>query len=282
MPPPKGTPTMTEPTVNPRAALDASIDAARLASPLIALGDGRLRMMAPTGYQIADVTDPERLPAFIDQKIALDDADSLIAYANRFSDPRSILIADQDAGTVRAVLDWHRDNSEGRAPHRQTAAHRATLVLRDSEEFKRWNAMQGDLHDQADFAQFIEENVTDVESPDHSVLLEICRDLEASTGSAFKSGTRLDNGDRSFRYETETRITSDVTVPTEIALSIPLYLGEPPVTLRAKFRFRATPTGLKLGFRWHRVEYQRQATFRAMAFNVAEQTGLALVFGRDG
>ncbi len=265
---------------HPRHALEAGLIAATLAEPQIDMGDGRQYIITPDGFRLNDVSDPHRLPDHIRQSVTVDDRDSLTNYINRFTDERSILIADYDAGLIRAHLDWHHDNRNALAP--QQAAHKATLKLRDSEEFARWAAMEDKLHPQEEFALFIEENVADVIDPDHSVLLEICRDLEATQGVAFKSGTRLQSGDRAFKYETETHVKGEVKVPTEIALSIPLYNGEPPTDIRAKFRFRPTPQGLFLGFRWHRVEYQRQATFGAMATQIAEDTGLPVYFGRIG
>jgi len=264
--------------VLPRTALDAGIDAARLINPTIEHADGRRHVFVPVGYQLKDISDPNALPDFIAQTVTLDDRDSLTAYANRFRDGRSIIIADYDAGAIIAQLDWHQDNENDL--ERQHSSHRATLKLRNSEEYDRWNSMEGDMHSQEEFALFIEENVCDVSNPDHSVLLEICRDLEATQGAKFRSGIRLDNGDRTFVYEDDTQVKNDLIVPTEISLSIPLYNGEPPVEIRAKFRFRATPSGLQLGFRWHRVEYMRQATFREMATLTADNTGMPVYFGR--
>lgn len=272
---------MNNTTLDPRAALDASIDAARLATPVIEGPDGSRYAFVPSGYALNDISDPYRLPPTIKQAITFDDRDSLTTYANRFSDHRSLIIADLDAGTICAALDWHTSNNGGDTTlAAQPTSHKATLRLRVSEEFKRWDHMEGDLHKQEEFAMFIEENVSDVSDPDHSTLLEICRELEATQGATFKSGVRLDNGDRVFKYENETRVANQMAVPTEITLSIPIYHGEETTELHAKFRFRVTPSGLHLGFRWHRVEYQRQATFRAMAYQIAENTGLPVMFGR--
>ena len=265
---------------DPRAVLDATIDAARLADPLIVHPDGRVHAFIPEGYRLENVTDPDRLPAAIKQSITVDDRASLSAYANRFQDPRSIIIADIGAGTIKAALDWHHSNEGEAALAAQHCRHSVTLKLQDSEEFGRWNAMEDKMHPQADFAAFIEENIFDVIDPEQGTLLEICRDLEATQDNKFRSGVRLENGDRTFHYETETRTKGEVQVPTEITLSIPLYQGEQPVDVRAKFRFRVTPGGLMLGFRWHRVEYQRQATFRGMAYAAADDTGLPVYFGR--
>ncbi|WP_323779076.1 DUF2303 family protein [Leisingera sp.] len=262
----------------PKQSLDAAIEAARLADPVIGGDDGRQHAFVPDGFTLKDISDPNILPEHISQTVVVDDRDSLTNYVNRFSDGRSILIADYDAGLIRAHLDWHTDNSTEMT--RQHASHTATLKLRNSEEYDRWNKMEGEMHSQEEFALFIEENVSDISDPDHSVMLEICRDLEATQDVSFKSGIRLENGDRTFVYEDETKVKGDMIVPTEIGLSIPVYRGEEPVDIRAKFRFRPTASGLQLGFRWHRVEYMRQATFNAMAQQTAENTGRPYYFGR--
>ncbi|WP_136441601.1 DUF2303 family protein [Pacificoceanicola onchidii] len=268
-----------EQTQDPRAVLDATIDAARLAEPVIQHDDGRKHAFIPEGYDLKDVSDPYLLPPHIKRHLIVDDRASLSAYANRFSDKRSLIVADYDNGKITAFLDWDSDNQNKLQP--QPRDHSATLLLRDSEEYKRWSKMEGALHSQEDFAFFIEENVADVTYPDASTLLEICRELETTSGTVFKSGVRLDNGDRSFTYETETRVKGEMVVPTEITLAIPLYQGEEPTTISAKFRFRPRPDGLVLGFQWHRVEYQRQAKFTELATAAAEETGLPVFFGRS-
>lgn len=262
-----------------RHALDAGLAAAALQKPVVQAQDGREYLLAPNGFSKHDITDPLKLPTRIEQRITVDTRESLTAYANRFHDNRSILIADYDAGAITAHLDFHSDNEhELQAQHND---HAVTLQMRDSEEYSRWNKMEGELHSQENFALFIEENVADVSYPDHSDLVEICRELEASQGVNFKSGTRLENGDRSFTYETETHVKSELTVPKEIGLLIPLYHGEEPTEIHAKFRFKPTANGLMLGFRWHRVEYMRQAKFQEMATIAADDTGLPVFFGRQ-
>jgi hypothetical protein len=82
--------------------------------------------------------------------------------------------------------------------------------------------------------------------------------------------------------EDETQIKNDMVVPSEITLRIPLYLGKPPVKIIAKFRSKATQQGLELGFRWHRVEYQRQATFAEMARTVGTEADAPVIYSRSG
>ena len=269
----------------PDRELDAAIKAARLASPVVEGPHGQRHIFVPEGFELQAAHDPYALPPHIHgTRVEVDQRASLAAYVNRFSDARSILIADYDAGAIRAVLDWHYDNQSPDEPalalSPQPRAHTCTLKLRASEEFRRWAAMENAYHEQAEFAAFLEENAVDVVDPEPAVLIEISRDLEGTQGVTFKSLTRLENGDRSFVYETETRAKGDIRVPREFTLEIPLYEGEEPTSLRCAFRWRISGGALQMGFQWRRVEYQRRAHFAQIANAAAEATGRPVFFGR--
>lgn len=270
------------PVAAPGETLETVLAAARIAAPVLDLANGAAYAFVPRGFELRDVSDPHRLPPYIKQSLVVDDAESLIHYANRFSDARSIIIANLDTLTIGAVLDWHSGNQEQEydplAP--MACQHVARLVLRQSEEFARWAEMEGRLHDQMAFAEFLDENASDIVDPEPAVMIEIARDLEAVQGAKFKANTRLQTGERSFSYETETHVKGDLKVPQRFRLAIPLFGGEEPTEIEASFRFRPQPDGLKLGFVWRRVEYVRQAKFREIAYRVAEHTGLPVFQGR--
>ncbi|KPQ06176.1 MAG: hypothetical protein HLUCCA12_12055 [Rhodobacteraceae bacterium HLUCCA12] len=286
----------------PGETLEAVLKAARIANPTLELDHGRTFAFVPEGFALKDVSDPYALPPYIKQGIVMDERDSLVGYVHRFSDDRTVLIADYDRGEIRAALDYHAENNGHTVvlePGQEIqmddwvkargammaldpgpVKHIATLKLRDSEEFTRWAKMQGQLVEQSEFAAFLEENSEDISDPDPAVMIEISRDLEATQGVMFKSSNRLESGDRAFIYETETRTRGEMKIPREFRLSIPLYQGEEPVTLRCAFRFRIGGGGLLLGFEWRRVEYQRQAYFGQIAHAIAEDTGRPLFIGR--
>ncbi|MBW4982522.1 YfdQ family protein [Mameliella sp. CS4] len=279
-PNPKG-PDMTETAqTDPRAALDVALNAARLADPVIEGEHGKRFTFGPTDFKLTEIPNPHALPPHIQAQPVVDDAQSLITYANRFSSAESLLIADIDSLRVMACLDYHAGNQDSEPLVPGPRKHTATLQLRESEEFKRWNEVQGELIDQMAFAEFLDENASDIIDPEPTVMIEIARDLEATQGVNFKSSTRLQTGERSIVYETETHTKGEMKVPTQFTLQIPLFAGEAPVDITASFRFRPSAGGLKLGFVWRRVEYRRQAEFQQVATRIAEGTGLPVVFGR--
>lgn len=273
--------TTTDTPTDARAELETALRAARLAKPLHDLEPGRRLAILPGDCTTQIIDSPHALPPFIKEQPTLDDAESLIAYANRFSSAASVIIADIDHLRITAALDYHWDNLDEDGIFQPGArCHNATLKLRESEEFRRWSEMENTMHDQMAFAEFLDENASDIVDPAPSVMIEIARDLEATQGVMFKASTRLQTGERSLTYETETHTRGDMTVPTRFTLQIPLFSGESPIDIEASFRFRPRQDGLKLGFVWRRVEYRRQAEFREIATRVSDRTGLLVVFGR--
>ncbi|WP_323009506.1 DUF2303 family protein [Paracoccus sp. (in: a-proteobacteria)] len=267
--------------VNPRTALDTAIEAARIADPVILGDDGRQHVVLPERMRLHDISDPNRLPSRACQAVTVDDRASLSAYANRYKSDRSIIIADFDALTISARLDWHDHNQGDAFPAPGHNAHAVTLALRPSEEFSRWDEMEGKIHPQADFARFLEENSVDVGTPEAATMIEISRDFEATVGQIYKSAVRLDNGDRKLVFESDTKVQEGVIIPEKFTLSIPIYNGEEPEELTCLFRWRAAGGGaVGLGFQWHRVEYQRRAHFTQIATAASEETGLPVFMGR--
>lgn len=272
---------MTEDTNWPQELILALQDATTVKNPVIESIVGKQIVLHPDSHRVAEFSIPDWLPNHISAHPIFDDRVSLEAYVKRFSTRESLLMADYDAGRVTALLDWHRDNQHDDSPcQRNHNQHSATLKLRNSEEFGRWDAMESKLVPQNEFAEFLDENASDIHEPSPAEMLEVSRDLEVIVGSTFRSKTRLHNGDRVFTYEAETQTRGEVKVPTEFSLNVPLYHGEPPIILNAKFRYRPTANALMMGFVWHRVEYQRQAVFRQIAHAVGENTGLPAHFGR--
>lgn len=271
---------MTTPTFDFNNALKALMKGATLAAPLLTGDDGRQHALVPEGFALKDITDPHALHPRPKAVVTVDDRASLVAYTNLHQTEKSAIFADYTAGTITTQIDWHPHNQHEDHGFAGAREHAVRLFLQPSEEFARWNAMEGKMHAQAAFALFLEENANDIHAPEPGIMLELSRDLEAVSGQSFKARTRLENGDMTFAFETENKIVSKVQAPTEFILNIPVYHGEDPELLVAKFRWRPAPDGLTLGFVWHRVEFMRRARFTQIATQAAEDTGLPVIMGR--
>ncbi|WP_421792792.1 DUF2303 family protein [Hyphobacterium sp.] len=268
---------------NSQRLLESVLSGAYHADRTLEARDGRRYAFVPDNFTLEEVADEHWLPNRIEQRITLDERESMAEYVKRFKSADSVLIADFDQHTILAVLDYHH-STDGDLESLETLAnyadHRAAFVLRPSEEFTRWDKAEGELMKQAHFARFLEENSVDIVHPESGEILDVARDLEAVKSTGYKSSTRLENGDRTFSYESETKEKGSVTVPTKFTLSIPLYQGEPPIELECLLRWRAESDGIYFGFEWKRVEYLRIAHFREIATSLFEETGAPVFYGR--
>lgn len=243
--------------------------------------DGRIFIVLPDGTNIREVSDEHSLrvtkPRYIKQNVTLQTQDSLVDYVKAFKTATTILFADIGANSIVALVDYHE---HAKAEH---VAHRATLTLPFSEEWRLWTEISGKLKPQLDFARFIEENAADVRSPSAGELLDACRDLQVRRKVNFIKAVRTASDNENFEYSEETNTTTkkgDLELPTKFVLGLPVYFGEPETDVHAFLRWRLDEGSLTLGIQLHRVEHVRQSVFQQIVLAAAERTGCAAVFGK--
>lgn len=253
-----------------------------LAAQSVKLADGREFLIFPEGATIREVSDEHSLqvtaPRYIKQAVTLQTQDSLVEYVNRFKLADTVLFADIGANTIVAQVDYH-------APGKATnVAHRATLTLPFSEEWRLWGEISGKLKPQLEFARFLEENAADVRAPSAAELLEACRDLQAHRKVNFTKAVRTNSDNENFEFtdETTAKTKGGLEIPTKFVLGLPVYFGEPDTEVHAFLRWKLDPSegGLSLGIQLHRIEHVRQAVFKLIVQGVSERTGCPAVFGK--
>lgn len=269
---------------------------ARNASTAHALktADGREYLIYPKDYEARDVTEAYGLkhkrPAYVHQHVLLQQRDSLVEYVRRFKTAASLLFADIDESAIVAVIDYH-DAANGPdatgavepASQANHGAHKASMVLPLSEEWKCWKKIDGMLQNQLAFARHIEENAPDIKAPPAGELFDAIRDLQAHRKVSFVAAVRTASNNQDFAYEEETNATTrkgNIELPHAFLLSIPVYFGEPATELQAFLRWKLDDGALVLGVQLYRAEYVRQAAFRLIVTQVAEATGCPVVFGK--
>lgn len=246
----------------------------------VTLKDGREVALVPDGFQALPLSGRADLPApftAIKAQRTFHIAQSFGDYVARYKSGNTLLLADIDKGEVQALIDYHGPD----APER--VIHKASLDLKPSDEWLAWDALEGSFHDQDEFLVFLEQHASDVVQPDQATIMEIVRDFAATQSVVFKSARRLDNGDRQFVYEDETKLKGELVVPAMLHVEIPLYRGSDLITLRCHFRYRINNGGLKLAISWHRAFETRRAAFEAEVTRAAEIAGLVPFYGEaDG
>jgi hypothetical protein len=104
------------------------------------------------------------------------DLASLIAWANRFKGPDTVLFADTgDKPSLTCIADYHAagapvSSPTARDPTASHCRHRASYAFPISREWKLWNDASGKLLDKAVFGEFIEANAKDLLDPTPAIL----------------------------------------------------------------------------------------------------------------
>ena len=173
-------------------------------------------------------------------RVTMDDTTSFVRYFNTHSNENSALYGRLNPPQFLAVID---DNGQQRAGWRE---HTVTYACPLSTEWETWTAKNKKQMSQTDFAQFIEDNLPDIVSPDSATMLEVSRSLEAKKKVSFASGIRLSNGEVQFRYEEEISgavSKGQLTVPETFTLGIPVFNGGPLYSVEARLRYRIADSG---------------------------------------
>lgn len=241
---------------------------------------GRTYLITPGDASFRDITPAGAGDTFKGDHIAqaptIQSAQSLGDYLALFKTKSSVLFANIAASQIVGALDYHAPSQP------EHVAHKATLNLPFSVEWKLWNEIDGKLMSQLDFARFLDENSADISSPRGADLVEIVKDLIAVEASNTKANVRInsDNVDFSFTSSTDARSGSggQLEIPKEFELHIPVYFGEAAVPMVARLRW-VNNEGVKFGVMLMRKEQVRQDEFKRVVAEVSERVDLPVFYG---
>lgn len=253
----------------------------RAATP-VALNDILLGVQVPDGDDFR-VLDLERFRDEPDCKrgcFVVTDPDSLVAYAKRHRTPQTQLWGDRAAGRLVAIFDDHPAGDNVRAGW---GRHRAELHLARSVEWVAWTGRSGRAMTQVDFAELVEERAQDIVEPTGAEMLEIAQSLHATKSAAFRSDTRLSNGETRLVYEETLDARAgqrgDLVVPTRFALALRVWEGTQPYRVEARFRYRLNDGRLSIAFILDRLDDVVREAFGELAADVARDVGAPLFHG---
>lgn len=209
------------------------------------------------------------------------DAASFCSYVNTFKDDRTRILADANATALSflALIDYHGVGAE-RKP--EFVSHRASLVLKHSEEWKLWAGQDNKLIPQADFAEFLEDNRSDIVKPDSATMLEIAKELQAHSEVNFASKVNTINGAAVLKYDEQikaTVATGQIEMPETFTIRIPVFFGEAPIEISARLRFRITEGKLKFQYKLYRPTEVIGKAFDVARAEIATATTLEVLLG---
>lgn len=244
---------------------------------------------------------------------------SLIDHANRFKNDTSALfaVADRAAPRLYSVLDYHPEG-----PDNDDAAfggHRGQHDFPLSEEWLAWRAQNGKTMTQADFAEFLEDRISDVIVPDGGLLgqieqrdrggdfgpktaLEILADYAALLGGNFaspsqlvglsrglavhaahqvKNAVNLQTGEMQVQYVEEHADAqgAPIKVPNLFLIAIPVFRAGDFYRIAVRLRYRLAGGGISWFYQLYRHDVVFDAAFQEACELAKQETGLPLFYG---
>ncbi len=231
--------------------------------------------LVPAGHTLETLEDYQfpdgRRPEWIKGKVNLYDSASFVGYVSAFTDDRTRVFANPRGLSVEAFLDYHVAG-ERKA---EFLAHRAVFQMEQDERWKIWSNKDGFVFSQADFAEFIEDNYLDIDTPPAAAMLEVARDLHAKNDVSFDSKVSLKDGQTQFSFQEVLKAgvgTGNLEVPEKFTIRIPVFYGEAPVVLDIRLRYRISNQKLVFFYRMYRKQETLQRAFKTAVADIA--TGL--------
>lgn len=229
----------------------------------------------PPGYSLTSLRqyDPPEAAA---GTVAVHSLGSLADYLKRHATAASAVFAGRESRTIHGVIDWHHPDGEMDAPG--WARHRVDYRLEFTPEWTAWAGIAGKPTGQQAFAEFIEENLPDIVSPDAATVLEVVRNLSGNRKVKFGSQRNLANGDVALQWIEETDAgtgpNQETKVPSELLLKLPVYRGAERATtyeVKAFLRYRVKDGVLTFEVKPHRPERALDGAFEDVVAALASE-----------
>jgi uncharacterized protein YfdQ (DUF2303 family) len=181
--------------------------------------------------------------------------ESFIALVDRHKTGHSVIFADTDweKPSLTAVIDYHRTETT-EADYGQ---HRIHYEFPLSDSWKAWVKVNTKAMDQTTFAEFIEDHIADLATPDTqeeedfrrmfgfkvafpNELVALSKGLQVHSASRVKNSVTLQTGEGEITWEEEHRDAqgNKLQVPGLFILSVPPFFRGKPTRIPVRLRYR--------------------------------------------
>jgi uncharacterized protein YfdQ (DUF2303 family) len=258
--------------------LRAGAALARPVAPAFGPGEAEPYAIVPDGHTLTKLGDLIPVyPRRIRQVVTLSDVLSFVVYVARFADKSASLIyAQEDKLTATAILDHPKLFSP------DWGQHRAILTLRETLAWQAWRAADKKRFDQVAFAEFVENHLPDIASPDGASLLEMVQQLDIRKAVSFESSIRLTNGQVQLTYVENvsgTQAKSTATIPETFVLGLAPFEGADVYKVTARLRYRLADGKVALWFELLRPEDVIRAAWQSVVERIGQGCGVPVLAG---
>ena len=154
------------------------------------------------------------------------------------------IFADRKALKLHAIMDYHSSTP-------QWLDHQATLVYERSQQLTTWVSKANQFMSQEAFAEFLDENLNDIQTPTPASVLDFVECLQCTRKETFRSAVKQTTGEMSFIWTKENQSQESTSILEEFTLGIPVW-----------HRGEAIAIGARLYHRISEVEGKAKLTFK--------------------
>ncbi len=216
------------------------VDATTILKAGVALGglteftiNGIPHIAVPDGVDIEDFEETLPNPVRVRAKLDFEEPDSFCTYVDAFKASNTRLYGTPDGFFISAIID---DNMADVAHWRE---HTAVLQLKKSPEWNEWMEVCGTGLSQRSLADFLEDHIEQIATPDAGELLSDIRSVHISTNTKLDAVQR-EGGDIAFAYSTETAAgtkTERGKIPSKLTLLIAPFRSWQPVQMTVSLTY---------------------------------------------
>lgn len=243
---------------------------------------GKPVMVVPPDVKV--VTDFEALsnrPYSLAQKVTVKSLDAFVAYYARFAMTRSVIFADDFAGQLVGIIDYHdapAGNTTEAAPN--WCRHTVTFAPPQTESFVDWCRANGTWLSQDAFADHVDDRADDFVAPKGAQMLAIATRFKATKSVKFESGKNLQSGDIQLVFIEETSAKGNIDVPATFTIQLqPFRNSNVAYKLDAKLRYRISEGGaLSLMYRLPKLQEMKDQAFTDMVKDLSKRLPKASIF----
>lgn len=207
------------------------------------------------------------------RKVEALSVDSFVAYFARHhvTDVSEVWA---DTKTMQGVIDAPTRD------HPRWTDHIVTYTPVQSPQWRRWVEFAGKFHDQTTFAEFIEDNTSDIYRPAAADILEIAQSLHVTTSAQCSSTKILATGEVSLTFVEEHTATSGgksgtIEVPRQLDLFIRVYENASKVVVPVALRYRLRSGAVSFSVVIPNAADVARRAFDALVADAEQQLGKA-------
>jgi uncharacterized protein YfdQ (DUF2303 family) len=195
--------------------------------PIVALAEGL------TLHSLEKINDtPSRTKASVALATIADHIAYIKAQRDDSGSQNTVLFADRHQLRFHTILDYHDRETPSWLEHSLTT----TLAL--SKQLQTWITKAGVWMPQEQFAEFLDENLGDIQDPTPATVLDFVECLTCTRKEAFRSAMNQTTGEVQFVWEKSNSTDERTSIVRDFTLGIPVWHRGDAFAIKARLHHR--------------------------------------------